>query len=149
MAAPHHWPEADCIEALRLKATGLTWRQIGAVFGKSKSSAESACRRHQGLASNHREDYSYSGPAIGLEMSEIHSKKRAKNASTSLRRAIEALIDRMPASEVAEMLGKPHLVIPGMERVYRGQGAEREFARPIGEIIAPIVAGIMNKAEAA
>lgn len=46
-------------------------------------------------------------------------------ASRQLRDAINELIDRMSANDVAEMLGKPHLKIPGTERVYRGQAAER------------------------
>lgn len=55
-------------------------------------------------------------PPMGLSMEE---------RSEALRDAINALIDRMPAHDVAEMIGKPHLKIPGTERVYRGQAAER------------------------
>lgn len=49
-------------------------------------------------------------------------------ASKLLRDAINALIDRMPANDVAEMLGKPHLKIPGTENFIRGQAAERRLA---------------------
>ena len=128
MAAPHHWPEADCKEALRLKDAGLTWRQVGEAFGKSKSAAEAACRRYLGIAPKCRVDYSYDGPPIGLEMSEISFRKSTKNGSDSLRRAINALFDRMPANTVAEVIGKPHLKIPGTECVCRGQLAERKLA---------------------
>src|SRR5688572_20911187 len=50
-----------------------------------------------------------------------------KKAAAELRDAINGLIDRMPANDVAEMLGKPHLKI--VERApYKTQSALRELA---------------------
>lgn len=121
------WAEADAREALRLKESGLTWRQVGAVFGKSRSSAEAAVRRYLGFKCKYR-DHALCGDPIGIEQPEVDSKRRARIASTSLSRAINALIDRMPANDVAEMLGKPHLKIPGTENIIRGQAAERRWA---------------------
>ena len=128
MAAPHHWPEEDCREALRLKDLGMTWRQVGAAFGKSKSAAEQACRRYQGISSKVREDYSYDGPPIGPQQSEATFRKSTKNASEALRRAINALFERMPANDVAEVVGKQPTNEPGTECIYRGQLAERRLA---------------------
>jgi len=58
----------------------------------------------------------------------ISRQQKMIDASNCLREAINALFERMPARVVAEVIGKPHLVIPGMERVYRGQLAERRLA---------------------
>jgi hypothetical protein len=58
-------------------------------------------------------------------------KKRGtpmERRSRELANAINALIARMTPHEVADMLGKPHLKIPGTERIYRGQFAERKLA---------------------
>lgn len=52
-------------------------------------------------------------------------RRKARNSSERLAEAINALIDRMPAREVADMLGKPHLAIPGTERIYKTASAER------------------------
>jgi hypothetical protein len=52
-----------------------------------------------------------------------------KEACDAYHAAINALIDRMPAHEVAEMIGKPHLAdIPGLKPVLYGQAAERRLA---------------------
>lgn len=72
-----------------------------------------------------------------------------RRASDKLGRAINELLAKMPPEQRAFVIGADPQRIPGSERVYRGQHAERTFARPIGEIIAPIVANILDKAEAA
>lgn len=48
-----------------------------------------------------------------------------KKRSEDFAEKINALIDRMPANDVAIMLGKPHLVIPGTERVLKTCAVER------------------------
>lgn len=47
------------------------------------------------------------------------------DASRKLGEAINALILKMPANDVAEMLGKPHLKIPGTERIYKTAAVQR------------------------
>lgn len=59
---------------------------------------------------------------------EIQDQAEIRLASSLLGEAINALLDRMRPSEVARVIGKPHLVIPGTERIYRGQFAERKLA---------------------
>lgn len=135
MADPKPWAEEDVREALRLHDTGLTWRQVGAVFGKSKSSAQAACRRFQGLKPK-EQDYASCGPPIGLEQSEVSHRKDCKLGSQVLREACLDLFQRTANRYRISMddamachLGyhaKP--VIPGMERVVRGQFAQRRLA---------------------
>lgn len=53
------------------------------------------------------------------------SPEKIVRSTKALGDAINALIDRMPANDVAIMLGKPHLVIPGTERVLKTCAVER------------------------
>lgn len=125
MANPTPWPEEDAKEAYRLhEECGLSWTQVGAVFGKSKSATQAAVWRYLGRTAGSR-DMPLLGPPIGFEQSEAVTRKRDKAASADLCAAINALIDRMPANDVAEMLGKPHLKIPGTERIHKTSQIER------------------------
>lgn len=86
MANPTPWPIEDINKALALKETGLTWRQVGEHFGKSKSAAQAACARFIGVKPKHQ-DQSLCGPPIGLEMSEMTFRKSMKRGSEMLREA--------------------------------------------------------------
>lgn len=70
--------------------------------------------------------------------------------SDRLAASINKLLDSMSPEARSFALGRAESRrSPGTERIYRGQMAEREFARPIGEIIKPIVARIMEGSQAA
>lgn len=86
MANPTPWPIEDIDKALALKAQGLTWREVGTHFGKSRSAAQAACARYRGTKPKHQ-DLSLCGPPIGLEMSELSFRKDMKRASARLREA--------------------------------------------------------------
>jgi hypothetical protein len=86
MANPTPWPIEDINKALALKAAGLTWREVGERFGKSRSSAQAACARYRGTKPKHQ-DNALCGPPIGLEMSEINFRKEMAMGSALLREA--------------------------------------------------------------
>lgn len=127
MAAPFHWPDEDAREALRLKQQGLTWRQVGRAFGKSRSAAEAAVRRYLGHKLDIRH-HTPDGPPIGLEQSEKADRARAKLACTELRLAIAAMFSRMPDRAVREILCPAPPPIPGTERVHKTASIERMAA---------------------
>jgi hypothetical protein len=91
---------------------------------KLLSLMDDGVRRYQLSAHFHdRTDAAVKSRARLLRPPEI--QQDYSGGSDALRDALNELIDRMPANDVAELLGKPHLVIPGTERVYRGHAAER------------------------
>jgi outer membrane protein assembly factor BamE (lipoprotein component of BamABCDE complex) len=59
---------------------------------------------------------------------ELQDNAEIREGSKALGEAINALINRMTQRQIAAVLGTPHLVIPGTERIYRGQFAERKLA---------------------
>lgn len=127
MAAPFHWPEEDALEAIRLKQEGMTWRQVGLMFGKSKSAAQAAVRRYLG----YKMDPHYNtpdGPPIGMEQTEMSDRANAKSGSASLRLAINSLLERMPDRAVREILCPQAKAIPGTERVHKTASIERMAA---------------------
>jgi hypothetical protein len=63
-----------------------------------------------------------------LRPPEFPTVESLERNSKALADSINALILRMHPHDVAEMLGKPHLKIPGTERIMRGQFAERRLA---------------------
>jgi hypothetical protein len=63
---------------------------------------------------------------IGTCETKFDMDRDARLGSIILRGAIRDLLSRMPERKVREVLGAPsHPPIPGTERVYRGQAAER------------------------
>jgi hypothetical protein len=97
------------------------------MFGRSKSAAQAAVRRYQGKKP--RTSYNCgTGPAIGLEQTEMGFRRDCYQGSLSLQRAIESLFARMPERRVMAILCPAPARIPGTERIYRGQGAERALA---------------------
>lgn len=130
MARP--WTHDEIQKALHLYATGLTWQAVGNYLGRSKSSCLSAASRHLTRKPEERDRCS-SGPAIGLTMECERLRLDAKLGSMVLREACLDLFQRTANSHHISMddamachLGyHSKAVIPGTERIYRGQAAER------------------------
>jgi hypothetical protein len=133
MGAPMWTAEEDRI-LTKGRSVGMRFHEIGAKIGRTKK----ACMARYAVLTG--------DPGL-------HSANAAndniRRASVELGEAINRLLARMDPPTRNYVLGSHAQHTPGTERIYRGQMAEREFARPIGEIIAPIVAEIMDRAEAA
>lgn len=123
MGARSPWDSDEVGRARELFATGMTWAEVGEKLGRTGSACRDAVSRHYGKIDVGRT--CYDGPAIPLTTECMKYRANCRHGSSRLERAINALIDRMPANDVAIMLGKPHLVIPGTERIHKTSSAER------------------------
>jgi hypothetical protein len=126
-------------EDTQLKAyfhQGLSAKRIGELLGRSKSAVI-----NRSILTQASDD---ANTAVMRSTAKLREAMLDAFVAYANHRGIS-----MNAAKLLLMGDSPRRQIPGTERVYRGQMAEREFARPIGEIIAPIVVEIMDRAKAA
>jgi hypothetical protein len=115
------WTGAEEIRLRKAIESGMGRVEICEMLGREKDTVRRKCFK-LGIQLPPAERYNYDARVYEPSPESIAYSTRA------LATAINALIDRMPANDVAEMLGKPHLKIPGTERVYYGQGAQKALA---------------------
>jgi hypothetical protein len=126
MAARSPWDSDEIAYARELFASGLTWAEVGERLGRTALACRDAVSRHYGKIDDGRT--CYDGPAIPLTTECTKYRANCRLGSHRLAEAINQLIDRMPTHDVSIMLGKPHLAIPGTERIYKTSSAERMAA---------------------
>jgi hypothetical protein len=90
----HMWTDEECIIAKRLHDSGMSWREVGLHFGRSRSATQSAVARFLGFKPANQNNLCDPGEPIGLEMPEISYKKDCRIGSATLRTACLDLFQR-------------------------------------------------------
>lgn len=85
------WNRDEVIQARHLFATGLTWRQVGDLMGRTGAACRDAVSRHFGSIDK---AMSYEGPPIGKTMECERTAKDAKLGSQILLQACLDLFQR-------------------------------------------------------
>jgi hypothetical protein len=126
-----HWSQEELIAAKAMFDAGSSYAEIGEKLGRTDTAIYDRLLREFKI-SRMRPEY-FDGPAIGLTVECQRIRKDAKLGSQILREACLDLFQRTANKYMIRMddamachLGhhsKP--VIPGTERVIRGQAAER------------------------
>ena len=92
------WTEDAIDKARKLKASGMSYAEIGMALNRTGASVRDALARHTGYITNHAYLKSYDGPPIGFTDEDMRLREDAIQGSARLLAEIERVFGQRRAA---------------------------------------------------